>query len=419
MTDREQRAVDLVRDAWSDAVAESPSAARARDLRAAARFAESARRGRSRSFGFGLAGGLAVAAIVAVVLGRRELPPPSPATVTVVAPPGTLPSPSPSMAAPPPAPVVAAPAPVIRSCNGCKKKEEAIEVPTGSKMLLSFSLDASFAEPEKGVTIEGPARARTDERGVLLLEGRARVDASKDARVRTAVLETTSDDARYTIEVDGDVSRVFVMSGHVKVTMPSGETRVLGAGERATTQDAAIVVTAAAPPPVGQEPKVEAKAEPKKSPDEHWSAAKTALESGDRGRAESELRGLVGSADGTHPLYPRASFRLAELELARGATIEARPRLAALLSSTDAQLAEDAATLYARSYPTPAERAVAWSAYLATNPPPDRRERAMLERIRSLVAAGRATEARAETTALCATPSAACTTARDAVSRLP
>lgn len=416
MSDHEQRAVDLVRNAWADAVAESPAAARARDVGAAARFAERAQRGRARSFTFGLAGGLAVAAIVAVILGRREAPAiPAPALVTVVTPSAPLPTAptAPAVSAPAEAPK---PAAIVRSCNACKRKEDVIEVPSGSKLLFAFSLDAAFAEPEKGVTVEGPAHARSDEHGIVILDGRARVHASRDARVRTPTLTTASDDARYTIDVDGDETRISVASGHVTVTMPSGETRVLTAGE---TWPERKLDTKPDAPAREHQTKPEAKAEPKKSADERWASAKSALESGDRPRAESELRTLVAEVDGSHPLYARASFRLAELELARGATLEARPRLASLLSANDPQLAEDAATLYARSYPTPGERANAWAVYLATNPASPRRERAMLERIRALTAAGRASDARSATAELCVSRSASCTTARDVVARLP
>jgi hypothetical protein len=79
------------------------------------------------------------------------------------------------------------------------------------------------------------------------------------------------------------------------------------------------------------------------------------------------------------------------------------------------QLAEDAAVLLSRSYPTPGERAVVWAAYLGTLPPSPRRERALLERVRALVASG--ADARAAATA-CEGSSPACVECR-ALAGLP
>jgi hypothetical protein len=52
-----------------------------------------------------------------------------------------------------------------------------------------------------------------------------------------------------------------------------------------------------------------------------------ALDAGDRSAAERELRELLRIATPTDAIYLRASFVVAEIELARGAVIEARPRL--------------------------------------------------------------------------------------------
>jgi hypothetical protein len=91
----------------------------------------------------------------------------------------------------------------------------------------------------------------------------------------------------------------------------------------------------------------------------------------------------------------RASFMLAEIELAEGARDRALARLEALLAAPEPALAWNAATLLARSMPSAADSAAAWQRYLATAPRSPYRERAMLERADALLDAHRPDEARA------------------------
>jgi hypothetical protein len=148
-------------------------------------------------------------------------------------------------------------------------------------------------------------------------------------------------------------------------------------------------------------------------------AAETALDRGDRATAEATLRPLLD-----HTRDPetraRASLRLAELLLARGASDEARPLLEPLAFGPDPKRAADAAWLYARSLHAPADRAAAWARYLATSPPPAMRSLAQIERASALLDSGEIDGARALVTALDADRAAGslAPVAADALARL-
>jgi hypothetical protein len=100
-------------------------------------------------------------------------------------------------------------------------------------------------------------------------------------------------------------------------------------------------------------------------------------------------------ANGSIARAPRATFVLAELELARGDLASARPRLVALAAGPDPSLAEDAALLLARSYPAGRARAEVWRSILASSPGRELRARARVERATELLGAGDADDARA------------------------
>jgi hypothetical protein len=112
--------------------------------------------------------------------------------------------------------------------------------------------------------------------------------------------------------------------------------------------------------------------------------ADRAIAEGNRGEAESTLRALLEHAQ-EPDVRARAALRLAELLLARGASREARMLLEPVAFGREPRRAADAAWLYARSLPTPEERASAWARYLATSPPPAMRALAMVERASALL----------------------------------
>ena len=121
--------------------------------------------------------------------------------------------------------------------------------------------------------------------------------------------------------------------------------------------------------------------------------ARTLFHDGDRAGARAQLETLAQSHDAS--VARRASFTLAEIEMADGERDKGRARLLTLATCPDARLAADASTLLARTEPTPAARAETWARYLTTNPPAAYRERALLERAEALFDAGRPQEANA------------------------
>jgi hypothetical protein len=135
------------------------------------------------------------------------------------------------------------------------------------------------------------------------------------------------------------------------------------------------------------------------APETEWRAAQAALAARDRTRAEHHLRALLGLA-APSGLRERAAFALAELELARGDTDAALPRLRALQASTDAELAADALFLEARTTTSPAERAALYARFLAGDPPSPYRERAAVDEAFALLEAGDVSGAKARAAAL-------------------
>jgi hypothetical protein len=127
-----------------------------------------------------------------------------------------------------------------------------------------------------------------------------------------------------------------------------------------------------------------------------WRAAQAALDAGHRGEAERRLRALLALSSVPTEPRERASFLLAELELARGAGGgDARSRLEALQGSADAALAADAVFLEARAAGSPRDRAALFARYVATDPPSPYRERALVDEALALLEAGDADAARA------------------------
>jgi hypothetical protein len=217
-----------------------------------------------------------------------------------------------------------------------------------------------------------------------------------------------------------------------RVSVPSGSTLILcfgiGAGasnELAVSGPATVVVTSngtvsvepaePAVAPIGrtsegsgrhetiataQEPehRPEAPAADSSAPDweAQWRAAQAALDAGHRGEAERRLRSLLALSSVPAAPRERASFLLAELELARGAPGgDARSRLEALQGSADDALAADAVFLEARAIGSPRERVALFARYVAADPPSPYLETAIVDEAVALLEAGDADAARA------------------------
>lgn len=321
------------------------------------------------------------------------------------------------VAAAPPSP---APAPATRkiarlvassACAECDVEPGArivrrVVVPAGSRLTLAFAFDDGLVDPAMGADVVGPASFAPKDVGTLVIErGTARLRALGDAVVEVPGGKLSAADAVYTVDVDDrGVARIDVERGRVAVTTTGALEIVAHAGGAPLEIDAAggahaaggspsatVTAARAAPPVASAAPSSKA---PPRVDDDALSDARTRARHGDAfGR--SELERLAASNDAR--VSRRASFTLAELELAAadgGARSRARRRLDELLVCPEAGLAADAATLLARSYVRPAERADVWRRYLATAPPRPYLERAMLERADALLDAGRAAEAR-------------------------
>jgi hypothetical protein len=183
--------------------------------------------------------------------------------------------------------------------------------------------------------------------------------------------------------VDADEGSQVTVSGPATIV-------VKATGDVAVERDDA---TPASPPLSRDPPAAE-------DPLARWRAAQDALGAGDRVTAERLLRVLLATAGLADALRERASFSLAELELARGAKDDARARLESLLASADASLGADAAFLEARAAESPRARADVIARYLANDPPSPYRERAVVDQALALLDAGDVSGARARAAAL-------------------
>jgi hypothetical protein len=135
--------------------------------------------------------------------------------------------------------------------------------------------------------------------------------------------------------------------------------------------------------------------------DAQWRAVQMALRGGDRAAAEHRLQVLLALSSVPPAMREQASFALAELELARGATDgDAQARLEALHGSSDAALAADAVFLEARAAGSARERAAVYARYAASAPPSPYRERALVDEGLALLEVGDVEGARARASAL-------------------
>lgn len=406
------RARALAKATWRAALARDDAFARdPSERRLEARWPRpSARPVRTFALGFGAA---AVAAAVLLAahrpsawLARRE----SGALAAVATAIGAEARAMPVATPPPPAERRAAsssgPLVVASACASCRlagaplapgeklSPGEKLEIPSGGHVTIGFALDGDLVDPHSGADVEGPAVASTGTDGTLHVDrGSTRVRAGSQRDEVTVVFpggRVVAMGASYTLVVDerGGV-RIAVTSGKVQVVHTATATdRMLGAGESTTlvppaTAEAQAPLAAPAPPPADVPPAAPppsaAEAEAK------LADARTRARGGDAA-ARAALETL---ASGDGPSARRAAFTLAELDLVAGNRAAAQARLVPLLGATwDAALAFDAATLFARSEPSPASRADAWARYLATAPRSPFRERAQLERAEALLDTG-------------------------------
>ncbi len=262
---------------------------------------------------------------------------------------------------------------------------DSIDVPSGGFVDVGYLVDTA-----SWIGITGPAEADVrEERStalVVLHRGTAHATAGRggSAIVATDAIWTRGEHAAWVVEATPERTRITTTQGHVDVASTgSGAPRVVSAGEEMAIE----TPQAASRSPV---PNTTDTTDTANS----WRAVEKALDEGDRDGAESSLRNIVSHERDPGP-HARASLRLSELLLARGANDEARGRLETLALGGDPAMASDAVWLYVRSFPAAQGRAGAWARYLATSPPPPMAQIARVERARELLDGGDTAAARA------------------------
>lgn len=376
----------------------------------------------SRAFGLGMAAAFAIAALLVLAL-RTSSSPTATATAVAASPSAavTTDAGAPPASAPALVPPAAGPRKLARvvaasACRECRiepgaRVDDRVVVPAGSRLTMSFAFDDGLVDPTAGVDLIGPATASAGPDATLTIErGVVRVRAPRDLVVQVPGGKVSASDAVYTVRIDDrGVARIDVEKGRVAVTKRDATEVVVPAGG-ATFELAAR--TEAPPSPAPGAPPADTRGS--KVASEMLADARTANArvGGDTGAevleqiladvrvrvrqgdttARSELERLSTTTDAR--VARRASFMLAELDLAAGAKDSARKRLDVLLTCPEAALGADAATLLARSNGSAADRAEIWRRYLATYPASPYFERALLERADALLDAGRTAEAK-------------------------
>jgi hypothetical protein len=176
-----------------------------------------------------------------------------------------------------------------------------------------------------------------------LHEGTARAETSRPAEIRTSHATTHADDGAWQITAGAAVTHVEVTRGNVTLIALHGfrqRATLRTAGSADVRSDGRITVVSA-----------------------QISSAAT-------------------------PGGERASFALAEQELARGERVRGRGRLLTLIGASDLAIAGDAAFLLARSAERPSERSAVLGRYLARRPPSPYEEQAMVEQAHAFLDAG-------------------------------
>lgn len=363
----------------------------------------------TRAFAFGAAAAFAVAVVLFLVLGRSRAPALAPAAAVVPAassPEAPLPS-----AAPPAEPAVERKVARVVATSGCKEcrveagavVSERVVVPAGAHLTLGFAFDDGLVDPASGVDLVGPAAATSGADATVTIErGLVRVRAPRSVVIKVPGGKVTAQNAVYTIRIDErGLARVEVEKGRVAVTKKDASEVVVPVGGATSFELAghaerpAIAPTASANAATTPDDVLTSAKDPPRQggpvAEDMLNDARVRARQGDA-TGRSQLEQLATSKDAR--VARRASFTLAELDLASGAKDKARARLDELVVGPEASLGADAATLLARSYPTAAERADVWRRYLATSPPSPYAERAQLERADALLDAGRAAEAK-------------------------
>jgi hypothetical protein len=183
------------------------------------------------------------------------------------------------------------------------------------------------------------------------------------------------------VEVSTSTQRALATTGQILVALPDGRL------------ETSPVFGLRAPAAPSLEGALEAPTIDASLPAATLLSARDALRSGDRPGAADAFRRLAQSSTDRRE-RERASFALAEIELADQKTDDARSLLSPLLDASDPSLAGDAAFLLARSAASARERAEVLERYVARPRPSPYREQAEVERARALVEAGDAARAR-------------------------
>jgi hypothetical protein len=292
-------------------------------------------------------------------------------------------------------------------------ERENVVVPKGATLSLNWGIDATaLVDAASGVDVVGPAvvRAKNDqgEMALMLESGTAQAHVVHSGEVATAYAVTRGTNSVWVVAMREGGSRVKVARGEVEVrtsavseVVRAGETLDALADGRLVAPAGAVAATTLLSPPANVALSAASSFEPSPamSDAERRAAANEALRRGDSDRATGALRDLLQASKDTGT-RERAGFELAELELARGKTEDARSLLAPLLDAADPSLAGDAAFLLSGSMSTPNERLEILDRYLAKPRISPYLEQAQVERARALLEAGRENEALAVVRAL-------------------
>jgi hypothetical protein len=274
-----------------------------------------------------------------------------------------------------------------------------VQVPAGARLTLAFSFPGGLVDPASGADVAGPAVARVDATEIVLERGSARIRSGHDVVVVVPGARIVSSGGTFTVRVDEvGTARVAVEHGAVKVgTMTVTEGSSIDVESKSVAsppKTKAVTETATAPGPSrsGLPKHIDSESD---TPGAEVVPAPTPAPvppAGTDAARRADLERLAESDDAR--VARRATFTLAELDLAVGDTAKARARLTTLIGSSDPALAHDAAMLLARSHTSARERAVVWSRYLATSPSSPFFERALLARAEALLDAGESAEAK-------------------------
>jgi hypothetical protein len=355
---------------------------------------------RAPVFAFGAIAGACVAAAVAIVVAKDRVPAaPAPVAALASPPAATQPAPTtdPPAIKPSPRAIVAA-----NPCSECRVNDtrfepgarldgKRVEVPAGARLTLGFSLPDGLVDPASGADVAGPATPRIDATEIVLERGTARVRSANDVVLVVPGARLSATGATFTVRVD-DHGRAHVDVERGKVIVASGT------GSVAHAQGRSFEIAPEKAPPSGKAPPAALPKHLEMDPESFTAPPvdkSNVLRAGLMGEASTEREELERTAVSSDARAARrATFTLAELDLAVGDTGKARERLSSLLSAPDPALAHDAATLLARSYPSASQRASAWGRYLATTPSAPYFERGLLARAEALLDAGETAEAK-------------------------